>query len=252
MKEKGFKLYQKLASFLPILIFFICWEIGGKIASNPLFPPFSKVLSAFLMLLKSGSLTSNFIASLMRVMAGFILGSSAGFVIGILMGINPKMEQSLRPLFSIFFPIPTIGWLPLLMLWIGINEALPITLIFICAFFPVLYNTTTAIKEVKSEYIKTAYSLGASPLTTLRRIIIPLALPGIFTGLRLEAGMAWRTVIAAEMFAVPTGIGSLLINAETLIRVDIIMVCLLILSIMCTIFEQIFIWLEKWSTDAWR
>jgi NitT/TauT family transport system permease protein len=138
------------------------------------------------------------------------------------------------------------------MLWIGINEALPVTLIFICAFFPITYNTLTGIKEVKSEYIVAAKTLGASPWYIVRHVILPMASPNIFTGLRLEAGMVWRTVIAAEMFAIPTGIGALLMNAESLIRVDVIMVCLVVLSLMCFAFERMFLWVENRVTGAWR
>jgi NitT/TauT family transport system permease protein len=79
-----------------------------------------------------------------------------------------------------------------------------------------------------------------------------MASPNIITGLRLEAGMVWRTVIAAEMFAIPTGIGALLMNAENLIRVDVIMVCLVVLSVMCSAFERLFLWLESRTTGAWR
>jgi NitT/TauT family transport system permease protein len=79
-----------------------------------------------------------------------------------------------------------------------------------------------------------------------------MASPNIYTGLRLEAGMVWRTVIAAEMFAIPTGIGALMANAESLIRVDIIMVCLVVLSLMCTFFERLFLLMENRTTGAWR
>ena len=112
------------------------------------------------------------------------------------------------------------------MLWIGINEMLPITIIFICSFFPVLYNTVTGIRNVDKAYIRVAKTLGASNTRILATVVIPLALPNIFTGLRLEAGMAWRVIIAAEMVAIPTGIGALMMKAESLIRIDIIIVCL--------------------------
>jgi len=237
---------------LPICFFLALWELSGHIAQTPLFPPFSKVIIEFQFLLSNGILLQSLGASLARVLIGYILGSLAGLFVGILMGVHRVVEQSLSPLISILFPIPTLGWLPLLMLWIGINEALPITLIFICAFFPVAYNTVTGIKGVEEEYVKTARTLGASKWFTLRHVILPMALPNIFTGLRLEAGMVWRTVIAAEMFAIPTGIGALLTNAETLIRVDIILVCLMLLSMMCSIFERVFLWLEHKLTGAWR
>jgi len=171
---------------------------------------------------------------------------------GIILGCSNLAYKSLAPLFSILYPIPALGWLPLLMLWLGLSEALPVTLIFICSFFPLLYNTIAGIRSVNPKYIQTARVLGAPPWLILHHVIIPLALPYIFTGLRLEAGMAWRTVVAAEMIAIPTGIGALLINAESLIRVDIIFVCLFILSLMSFGGERIFLWLEHKLTGAWK
>ncbi|NLL53087.1 MAG: ABC transporter permease [Peptococcaceae bacterium] len=239
-------------SFIPIGVFLLAWEILGHYSQTPLFPPLSKVVVQFFNLLENGTLLKSLGASFTRVFIGYTLGCLAGIFIGALMGVSRAVEYSLRPLISILFPIPTLGWLPLLMLWIGINEALPVVLIFICAFFPVAYNTLTGIKEVKKEYIKTARTLGASSWYIFWHVILPMASPNIFTGLRLEAGMVWRTVIAAEMFAIPTGIGALLINGETLIRVDIIMVCLVVLSLMCFFFEQVFLWLENKATGSWR
>jgi|SRR6056297_221401 len=241
-----------LVSIIPIAVFLIIWQILGFIAKTPLFPTPGKVVIEFLNLLKSGDLIINLLDSLWRVVAGFVLGSLLGILTGISMGSNKIIEKSLQPLISMLYPIPTLGWLPLLVLWIGINNRLPIILIFICAFFPVTYNTLTGIKEVKEEYVKSAKVLGASKKYTLRKVIIPMALPNIFSGLRQESGMVWRTVIAAEMFAVPSGIGSLLINAESLIRVDIIMVCLGVLSFMCFIFDRAFIWIENKIIGEWR
>jgi NitT/TauT family transport system permease protein len=129
---------------------------------------------------------------------------------------------------------------------------LPITIIFICSFFPILYNTSTGIKTVDKNYIKVARSLGASDKEILTSIVIPLALPNIFTGLKLESGMAWRVIIAAEMVAIPTGIGALMMRAESLMRIDIIIVCLIILAMMCFLFERFFIFLEMIFTSKWR
>jgi ABC-type nitrate/sulfonate/bicarbonate transport system permease component len=249
---KGIISRNSLLYLVPIGIFFALWEIGGQYAQTPLFPPLSEVAWQFGFLVQNGILLKNLTASLLRVLTGYLLGSLAGFIVGTLMGVNKVVERSLRPLISFLFPIPTLGWLPLLMIWIGINEVLPVTLIFICAFFPVAYNTVTGIKEVKIEYVNTARTLGASSWFIFWRVILPMALPNIFTGLRLESGMVWKTVIAAEMFAISTGIGALLINAENLIRVDIIMACLMVLSLMCSIFERLILWLEKKVIGAWR
>ncbi|NLC50743.1 MAG: ABC transporter permease, partial [Firmicutes bacterium] len=170
---------------------------------------------------------------------------------GVFMGRNKKIEAFLSPLISILYPIPALGWLPLLMIWLGINELLPVIIVFICSFFPIMYNTLTGVKNVDPSYIKAAKIAGATDRELLWEVIIPLALPDIFTGLRLEAGMAWRVIIAAEMIAIPTGIGVLLMRAESLIRVDIILVCLMVLSLMCYLFERVIVLIEQKIT-SWR
>jgi NitT/TauT family transport system permease protein len=206
----------------------------------------------FYHLTANGVLGRNFLSSLSRVLIGFSTGSIAGLVVGTIMGWKEVINKALNPIISLIYPIPALGWLPLLMLWLGIGEALPITIIFICSFFPVLYNTVTGIRNVDKQYIQVARTLGASDAKILATVVMPLALPNIFTGLRLEAGMAWRTIIAAEMVAIPTGIGALMMKAESLIRIDIIIVCLIVLSVMCLSFEKFFAYLEAKITNKWK
>ena len=240
---------------LPIAVFLAIWEIVARLGLIPgqfFFPPFSVVVQEFYYLTVSGVLGDNFLSSLVRVLIGFSAGSIAGILVGTVMGWRDNVNKALHPVISLFYPIPTLGWLPLLMLWIGINEMLPIILIFICSFFPVLYNTVTGIRNVDKEYIQAARTLGASDAKILTTVVMPLALPNIFTGLRLEAGMAWRVIIAAEMVAIPTGIGALLMRAESLIRIDIIIVCLIVLAVMCLTFEKFFGYMEAKLTTKWR
>jgi len=240
---------------LPVAVFLAIWEIVARLGIIPghfFFPSFSAVMQEFYHLAVSGVLGHNFLSSLIRVLIGFFAGSIAGLIMGIVMGWKDIINKALHPIISLLYPIPTLGWLPLLMLWIGINEMLPIILIFICSFFPILYNTVTGIRNVDEGYIQAARTLGASDIKILTTVVMPLALPNIFTGLRLEAGMAWRVIIAAEMVAIPTGIGALLMKAESLIRIDIIIVCLIILSVMCLSFEKFFEYMEARLTTKWR
>jgi NitT/TauT family transport system permease protein len=240
---------------LPVAIFLAIWEIVARlniVSEQFFFPPFSTVALEFYYLTANGVLGSNFLSSLSRVLIGFCAGSIAGIAVGIIMGWRDTINKALNPIVSLIYPIPALGWLPLLMLWIGINEMLPITIIFICSFFPVLYNTVTGIRNVERDYIQVARTLGASDVKILATVVMPLALPNIFTGLRLEAGMAWRVIIAAEMVAIPTGIGALMMKAESLIRIDIIIVCLIVLSVMCLAFEKFFAYLEAKITTKWK
>jgi len=244
-----------LWSTVPVAVFLLIWELVARLKLFPgqfFFPPFSTVMAEFYYLTVSGVLVKDFLASLSRVLIGFVTGTAAGIVTGVIMGWHATVRRALSPLVSMLYPIPALGWLPLLMLWIGINEMLPITIIFICSFFPVLYNTVTGIRNVDEGYIRVAKTLGASDFRILTTVVIPLALPNIFTGLRLEAGMAWRVILAAEMVAIPTGIGALMMKAESLLRIDIIIVCLIVLSVMCLSFEKFFAWAEEKITADWK
>ncbi len=240
---------------VPIVIFLLLWEIAARknlFPGNFYFPSFSTVMNEFYYLAVNGLLGKNFFSSLSRIFIGFSLGTIAGLVVGILMGWNYLFDRTLSPIISLFYPIPALGWLPLLMLWLGIGEILPITIIFICSFFPIVYNTSTGIKTVDKDYIKVAKTLGAKDRDILFSVVFPLALPNIFTGLKLESGMAWRVIVAAEMVAIPTGIGALMMRAESLMRIDIIIVCLIVLAVMCFASERFFIFLENKTTGKWR
>lgn len=242
-------------SILPIVVFLGVWEAVARFRLIPghfFFPPFTVVIQEFYHLTSNGVLVDSFLSSLVRVLIGFSIGSITGIVMGILMGYKGNIDKTLNPIFSLLFPIPALGWLPILMLWFGIGEMLPIMIIFICSFFPVLYNTVTGIKTVDRNLIKVAKTLGASERNILITIALPLALPNIFTGLRLEAGMVWRVIIAAEMVAIPTGIGALLMKAESLIRIDIVIVCLIVLAVMCLSFERFFLYMEQRLTGKWK
>lgn len=240
---------------IPVVIFLGIWEITARLhlaSDRFFFPPFSEVVKEFYFLTINGVLGDNFFSSLTRVIIGFCLGAILGVATGIIMGWKNIIDKVLNPIISLLYPIPALGWLPLLMLWIGINEFLPIMIIFICSFFPILYNTVTGIKNVNKNYVQVARTLGASDLKIIFTVVLPLALPNIFTGLRLESGMAWRVIIAAEMVAIPTGIGALMMRAESLLRIDIIIVCLIVLGIMSFFFEKFFAFLEKKITNHWR
>ena len=239
---------------IPVLLMIGLWEAAARSALSPggdFFPPFSAVMKELHDLAVSGVLGDNFLPSLRRVLVGLFVGAAGGVFVGTAMGWKRQVGNALRPIISLLYPIPALGWLPLLTIWIGINELLPIAIIFICSFFPICYTTATGIKSVDPRYAQAARTLGSSELRILVTVLLPLALPDILTGLRLEAGMAWRVIVAAEMVAIPTGLGALLMRSESLIRVDTIIACLMVLSIMCFCFERVILLLERRLTEQW-
>lgn len=245
---------QSALGMVPVAVFLLAWEFAARLKLFPggfSFPAFSAVGMEFYRLTANGVLGENFLSSLTRVLAGFSSGSLAGIALGVVIGWKDAARKTLSPIVSLLYPIPALGWLPLLMLWIGINEMLPVTIIFLCSFFPVVYNTATGIRNVDKKYVQAAETLGASHAYILFRVVLPLALPNVFTGLRLQAGMAWRVLVAAEMIAIPTGIGALIMRAESLVRVDMILVCLIVLSVMCLVFDHVFLFLERHLVGKW-
>lgn len=239
---------------LPVAAALALWEVVARLELVPgdtFFPSFSAVVRELYDLAATGVLQRNFVPSFQRVVIGLAAGTIAGVLVGTAMGWKRQLGSALSPIISLLYPIPALGWLPLLMIWIGINELLPVTIIFICSFFPICYTTATGIKSVDPRYVQAARSLGSSEMRILATVVFPLALPDIFTGLRLEAGMAWRVIIAAEMVAIPTGIGALLMRSESLIRVDTIIACLVVLSVMCFCFERLLLLLEHRLTGQW-
>ncbi|MBN1656478.1 MAG: ABC transporter permease [Deltaproteobacteria bacterium] len=246
---------RNLWGAVPIASALALWEIVARfelVPGDAFLPPFTAVVREIYALAVTGVLAQNFLPSLRRVLIGLVAGAVVGIFVGTAMGWKRQVGSALGPLISLIYPIPALGWLPLLMIWIGIDELLPITIVFICSFFPICYTTAAGIKNVDRRYVRAARSLGSSEPRILATVVLPLALPAIFTGLRLEAGMAWRVIIAAEMVAIPTGIGALLMRSESLVRVDTIIACLMVLSVMCFLFERAILLLERKTTAGWR
>lgn len=251
----GPKSHKFLPALISILAILAIWEISARLQvgqGSDFLPPFSEVMRQLCRLGQQGTLWYHFSSSLMRVLVGLSIGLTGGFLTGLLMGYREIVYRALGPLLSLLYPIPALGWLPLLMIWIGINEALPIAIIAISTFFPMYYSTVSGIRSVDRRMIQAAKILGASNMRIMQTVVMPLALPAIFAGLRLASGMSWRVVIAAEMVAIPAGIGSLLMQAEGLIRVDIIIGCLIILALMCFCFEYLIGQIEKSLMKGWR
>lgn len=241
-------------STISLLSFFLLWEIIARnnIFSSILFPPPSEVVSAGYDLLRSGILLKSMADSLLRVFAGVLLGLVLAIPIGLLMGWVEIFEKLFSPIISLLFPIPGIAWLPLLIVWVGLHPKLPILLISIVVFFPVLLNIVTGVKNIDRENILAARTLGSSELRILVSIILPLSLPIILTGIRIEVALAWRVLVAAEMIAIPTGIGALMSRSESLLQIKAVMVCLGLLSIIGLIMDLSLKYVERKATAKWR
>ncbi|NTI44094.1 ABC transporter permease [Rhizobium rhizogenes] len=162
----------------------------------------------------SSELLGDLLASLQRVVLGFAVGAGLALPLGLLMGTDKTIERYLNPVIQFLRPIPPIAYIPLAILWFGLGNPPAIFLIAIGAFFPVLINTISGVRNVDSIYVRAATNLGADRLTLFRRVILPAATPYILTGMRIGIGTAFIVVIVAEMIAVNSGLGYRILEAR--------------------------------------
>ena len=162
----------------------------------------------------SGEMLGDALASLHRVVVGFLVGAGLALPLGLFMGTSDTVYRHVNPLMQVLRPIPPIAYIPLSILWFGLGNAPAVFLIAIGAFFPVLMNTIAGVRHVDGIYIRAARSLGAGRLTIFRRVILPAATPYILSGARIGIGTAFIVVIVAEMIAVNNGLGFRILEAR--------------------------------------
>ncbi len=226
--------YLKIIS--PVLLL-VAWEIAAIAVNNEFILP--RVGSVFVVLLQptkdilgSGSLLDNAIISLTRVVSGFLLGIVVAIPIGIGMGRVRWINDMVDPVIELIRPIPPIAWIPLALAWFKIGLASILFIIFIGSFFPVLLNTIDGVRRVNRTWIETAYIYGAKELQLLVKVIIPAAAPTIWTGIRVGFGIAWMSVVAAEMLPGTTsGLGYLIMYSYNFGQVQVIIAGMIVIGI---------------------
>lgn len=209
--KKRLDQYILVSFVLPVLLIAF-WEYASRkgLIRASIFPSPSKIYEAFLKQVDKGTLQKHIFVSLRRVLFGYIFGSSFGILLGILTGLSRLVNRILTLIFELLRPIPIIAWVPVLILWCGIGEETKIIVITIGSFWAVLLNTTDGIRNVDKKYIEVSTLFMKSKAEVILKVVVPAALPSIFTGLRIGVGTAWISVIGAELIAASAGLGYLI------------------------------------------
>ncbi|MGE3782888.1 MAG: ABC transporter permease [Alphaproteobacteria bacterium] len=215
-----------------ILLFF--WELSGRLGwvRPTLLPPPSAVLATVIDLAQRGELWTHVEITLIRVLLGFLLGAVAATFFGALTGYSLLWRRLLDPMLQGLRAIPSIAWVPLFILWLGIFEVSKVTLIAVGVFFPVYLNLMTGIADVDRRLVEVGRIYGFSSLTLVRRILVPATLPAYITGLRGGLGLGWMFVVAAEMMGASEGLGFLLIDGQQTGRPAVIIASILLFAIL--------------------
>jgi NitT/TauT family transport system permease protein len=219
---------KKLQYLLPAFAFSIgllIWEMLARYSgwSAEVFPGPIKVTVGMWELYTDGTLLRHTVASLFRVTAGFYLSIIFGIPLGIVIGRLKVIRYLLNPVIQFLRPISPLAWIPLSMLWFGIGDKPAIFLIFLSSFFPLVVSTSVAVGSIAPRFFYVAANFNFSRMEVITKVIVPAMLPSILTALRISLGIAWLVVVAAEMIAVKSGLGYLILDSRNALRMDYVM-----------------------------
>jgi len=198
---------------------------------DQILPAPSAVLAAFDALVRDGELQRNLLISLGRIGYGFGAGTLAGLLLGAGMGFCDAVDRFVRPTFLVVSQIPILAWLPFLMLLLGIGEALKIVLVAKAVFTPVTLATAAGIRGVPARYLELARVLQFSKAQTLYRVVLPSALPQLFSGFRYGLTHAWLSLVAVELLASYEGVGYLMVYSRQLFQLDVMVAIMLVIAV---------------------
>lgn len=235
---------------VPLLILALLETLvrSGALPAHQMPAP-SQVAQTLYLLAQSGELWRHLNASLLRVGAGFAIGAALAIVIGTWVGLSRRAEAYLEPTFQALRAIPSLAWVPLLLLWLGIDETPKIVLIALGAFFPVYLALLAGIRNIDRKLVEVGRLYGLSPLALVRRILLPAALPSLFTGLRGALSLSWMFLVAAELIAATRGLGYLLSDGRETSRPDLVIAAILLLALLGKLSDSL---LKAWETRALR
>lgn len=229
------------------------WESVVRLGwvSAHLLPPPSELIATLRELIDNGELLGHIGISSLRVLIGFAIGAGLALPVAAAVGLSRRIEALLDPTFQAIRAIPSLAWVPLLLLWLGIDEGSKIALIAIGAFFPVYLNFVAGIQNVDRKLVEVGGIYGLSGPRLIVRIFLPAALPNLFTGLRTGLSLAWMFLVAAELIAATKGVGYLLTDGRETGRADLVIVAIIILAVLGKISDGLLSWLEQ-RLLAWR
>jgi NitT/TauT family transport system permease protein len=248
---KGLK--QSLPSILVIAVVLAIWWAIVVVTKSAIFPTPMAVVTGTLELARDGTLWEHIGASLMRVGAGFGLAVALAIPLGLWMGWVHGAFVTLNPLFQILRPISPIAWIPIAILWFGVGNASPIFLIFIASIFPMIVQTTVGVHTIEKRFLRAAENFGVSRTKLFLKVVFPATLPQIIVGMRIGLGVAWLVVVAAEMIALRSGLGYLIIDSRNAgNRYDLVIAGMIIIGLIGLMLDGFMRLLESMKVVRWR
>ncbi|MCG8643047.1 MAG: ABC transporter permease [Desulfobacterales bacterium] len=234
-------------SLASLCFFLLVWEWICRMGLiEPLFlPPPSQIVARAVKLIENGTLMVHTLASTRRVMVGFMISSLVAIPVGIFIGSSRLLKSVFDPFISLLRPLPSMSWIPLSLLWLGISETQKYSIVFMGSFAPSLMYIIEATKNIDPLLIRAARNLGASRVDVMREVILPGALPQIIAGLKVMLGIAWTCIISAELVAAREGLGFMIMNGKEYFQTDTVLLGMVLISLTVMIIDVVFKTFER-------
>jgi ABC-type nitrate/sulfonate/bicarbonate transport system permease component len=239
------KVKDSAIGFLVLALVLVLWEVFARQAQSFYLPPFSTVIATFYRDWFSPLFVEHAVPSLKRMFIGYLVASALGVVIGVLTGAYKGLFETLDPFFEFLRAIPPPIIIPVGLLLLGIGDAMKILVIAFGVFWPVLLNSADGARSVSQERLDTATNFGLSRFETIRRVVFPSALPGIFAGLRVGLALALIMVVVSEMIGSTNGLGYYILDAQRTFAVPQMFGGILLLAILGYVLNNLFLVLES-------
>ena len=247
------KLKHALPSLTVVAILIGAWWFAVITSRSVIFPTPWQVVNGLGELVRDGTLWQHIGASLFRVGTGFALAALVAIPLGLWMGWTRGAFTTLNPLIQMLRPISPIAWIPIAILWFGVGNASPIYLIFISSVFPMVVQTIAGVHTIERRYLWAAANFGVSRYTLFRRVVVPAVLPQIIVGMRIGLGVAWLVVVAAEMIALRSGLGYLIIDSRNAgNRYDLVIAGMVMIGLIGLLLDGCMRLLERLKSVRWR
>ncbi len=253
MKRQGFSLASVLAPVGVATGVLAAWYVLSHFHVFPesAFPTPGQVVEGFLEKCRHGEIVDDVIASLYRVVFGFVLAVTLGIPLGLWMGTRPKIRMALLPAVNFFRSLSPLAWIPFAIMWLGIGDRPSIFLIFMTAFFPIVLSTCAAVAQIPNVYFRVARDFDFGGVELLLHVTLPAIMPQVITSLRVTAGLSWVVVVAAEMIAGRDGLGFLIWDARNLLRPDLVVVGMVIIGCIGVVLDRLISQLTRIPSIRW-
>ena len=235
-----------------IAVLLVIWQIAVSRSTIHLLPSPLEVAGGIADLARQGLLLKYAVASLFRVTWGFLAAAVCAIPIGLTIGWYRRAEMAFNPLIQIFRPISPLAWIPLAILWFGVGDLAAIFLIFMGCFFPLVLTAINAVQSVPAVYVNAGRNFGLSRTGLVYGVLYPAVIPQLITGLRITLGVAWLVVVAAEMIAVNSGLGFLIVDARNAgNRYDLVVAGMVVIGIIGLLLDMGMRSLERVKSFRW-